>query len=131
MKKLLLTFVLVLTTLISFAQDKPYYMRAETFESGYKNSNGDIVWNESTIQSCSIIIKLEEKEAVIHSSITQVYNVLLYNGNKDGISKWYCSDYRGRSCNLYLLESKKNPGKMSLIIEFSDYVWAYICDPIN
>lgn len=131
MKKLFLTFVLVLTTLISFAQDKPYYMRAETFELGYKNSNGDVVWYDSTIKSCDIIIKLEEKELVIHSSITQTYNVISYNGKQDGICKWYCSDYRGNPCNIYLFGSKNNPGKMDLIIEFSDYVWGYMCNPIN
>ena len=131
MKKLFLTFVLVLTTLISFAQDKPYYMRAETFELGHKNSNGDVIWDESTIKYCDIIIKLEEKKLVIHSSITQTYDVILYNGKQDGISKWFCSDYRERTCDIYLSESKNNPGKMALIIDFSDYVWVYICNPMN
>ena len=131
MKKLLLTFVLVLTTLISFAQDKPYYMRADTFELGSKDSSGNIVWNESTIKSCDILIKLEEKEAVIYSSYKQIYHVISFNGKEDGISKWYCSDDRGNTCNLYLSASKNNPGKLALIVEFSDYLWGYICKPSN
>lgn len=131
MKKLLLTLLLVLTTLISFAQDKPYYMRAETFELGSKNSSGNIVWDESTIKSCDILIKLEEKEAVIYSSTRQIYHVISYDGKEDGISKWYCSDDKGRYCNIYLSTSKNNPGKLALIVEFSDYIWGYICKPTN
>ena len=131
MKKLFLILVFTLTTLFSFAQDKPYYMRAETFELGSKNSSGNIVWDESTIKSCDILIKLEEKEAVIYSSNRQIYHVISYDGKEDGISKWYCSDDKGRYCNIYLSTSKNNPGKLALIVEFSDYLWGYICKPTN
>jgi len=131
MKKLFLTFVLVLTTLISFAQDKPYYMRADTFEMGSKDSSGNIVWDESTIKSCDILIKLGEKEAVIYSKTRQIYHVISYDGEEDGISKWYCSDEKGRTCNIYLLGIKDNSGKLGLIVEFSDYLWGYICKPTN
>ena len=68
MKKLFLILAFTLTTLFSFAQDKPYYMRADTFELGSKDTSGNIVWDVSTIKSCDILIKLEEKEAVIYSS---------------------------------------------------------------
>lgn len=131
MKKLFLTFVLVLTTLISFAQDKPYYMRADTFELGSKDSSGNIVWDESTIKSCDILIKLEEKEAVIYSKTKQIYHVIYYSGKEDDISKWYCSDDNGRTCNIYLFGIKDKPGKLALIVEFSDYLWGYICSPTN
>jgi hypothetical protein len=131
MKKLLLTFVLVLSTLISFGQDKPFYMRADTFQLGSKNSSGDIVWDESTIKSCDILIKLEEKEAVIYSSVKQVYHVISYDGKEDNISRWYCSDDKGRTCNIYLSSIKNQPGKMGFIVEFSDYLWSYICKPTN
>ena len=131
MKKLFLILAFTLTTLFSFAQDKPYYMRADTFELGSKDSSGNIVWNESTIKSCDILIKLEEKEAVIYSSYKQIYHVISFNGKEDGISKWYCSDDRGNTCNLYLSASKNNPGKLALIVEFSDYLWGYICKPSN
>jgi len=131
MKKLFLILVFTLTTLFSFAQDKPYYMRAETFELGSKNSSGDIVWDESTIKSCDILIKLESKEAVIYSKTKQIYHVISYSGKEDDISKWYCSDDEGRACNIYLSGSKNNSGKMVLIVEFSDYLWGYICKPTN
>lgn len=131
MKKILITFVLLLTALLSFGQDKPFYMRAETFELGSKTSSGNVIWDESTIQSCDILIKLEEKEAVIYSSTRQTYHVISYNGKEDGISKWYCSDDKGGYCNIYLSTSKNNPGKLALIVEFSDYIWGYICKPTN
>ena len=131
MKKLFLILAFTLTTLFSFAQDKPFYMRAETFELGSKDSSGNIVWDESTIKSCDILIKLENKEAVIYSSTRQIYHVISYEGKEDGISKWYCSDDKGRYCNIYLSDSKNNPGKLALIVEFSDYLWGYICKPTN
>jgi len=106
-------------------------MRAETFELGSKNSSGNIIWDESSIKSCDILIKLEEKEAVIYSSTRQTYHVISYDGKEDGISKWYCSDDKGRYCNIYLSTSKNNPGKLALIVEFSDYLWGYICKPTN
>jgi hypothetical protein len=131
MKKLFLILAFTLTTLFSFAQDNPYYMRAETFEMGSKDSSGNIVWDESTIKSCDILIKLENKEAVIYSSTRQIYHVISYDGKEDGISKWYCSDDKGRYCNIYLFGIKDKPGKLALIVEFSDYLWGYICKPTN
>jgi hypothetical protein len=131
MKKLFLILAFTLTTLFSFAQDNPYYMRAETFEMGSKDSSGNIVWDESTIKSCDILIKLENKEAVIYSSTKQIYHVISYGGKEDDISRWYCSDDGGRTCNIYLMGIKDNPGKLALIVEFSDYIWGYICKPTN
>ena len=131
MKKLFLILVFTFTTLCSFAQDKPFYMRAETFELGSKTSSGNIIWDETTIKSCDILIKLESKEAVIYSSTKQVYHVISYSGKEDGIGKWYCSDDVGRTCNIYLSASKNNPGKLALIVEFRDYIWGYICVPKN
>jgi hypothetical protein len=130
MKKLLLLFMLFITTLM-YSQDKPFYMRAETFEFGSKNSNGDVVWDESTIKSCDILIKLEEKEAVIYSSTKQIYHVISYDGKEGDISRWYCSDEKGRTCNIYLSSIKNQSGKLGLIVEFSDYLWSYICKPTN
>jgi len=130
MKKLLLVLALFLTTLM-YSQDKPYYMRAETFQLGSKNSSGDIVWDESTIKSCDILVKLEEKEAVIYSSTKQIYHVISYDGKEDNISRWYCSDDKGKTCNIYLSSIENQPGKMGFIVEFSDYLWSYICKPTN
>ena len=131
MKKLFLIFAFTLITLVSFGQDKPFYMRAETFELGSKTSSGNVIWDESTIKSCDILIKLEEKEAVIYSSSKQVYHVISFDGKEGDISRWYCSDDKGRTCNIYLSSIKNQPGKLGLIVEFSDYLWSYICKPTN
>lgn len=131
MKKLLITLVLVFTTIISFGQDKPFYMRAETFQLGSKTSSGNVIWDDTTIKSCDILIKLEEKEAVIYSNTKQIYHVISYDGKEDNISRWYCSDDKGRTCNIYLSSIKNHSGKLGLIVEFSDYLWSYICKPTN
>jgi len=122
--------VLFITTLM-YSQDNPFYMRAETFELGSKNSNGDVVWDESTIKSCDILIKLEDKEVVIYSSTKQIYHVISYDGKEGDISRWYCSDDKGRTCNIYLSSIKNQYRKLGLIVEFSDYLWSYICKPTN
>jgi hypothetical protein len=131
MKKILITFTLLLITAITFAQDKPFYMRAESFEFGTKDSEGNITWNKSEINPCDNLIKLEDKEAVIYSSTKQIYHVISYDGKEDGVSRWYCTNDAGSKCNLYLSRMTKQPGKLGLIIEFSDYVWCYVCTPTN
>ena len=47
----------------------------------------------------------------------------------NGSSRWYCSDLLGRTCNIYLGGLKSSPGYLSLTVEFSDYVWFYVCKP--
>ena len=59
MKKIFLILAFTLITLFSFAQDKPFYMRADTFQLGSKNSSGDIVWDKSTITITHIITTIE------------------------------------------------------------------------
>lgn len=131
MKKILLVVAFTLIGFLSFAQNKVFYMRAETFQLGTKTSSGNVIWNESTLKSCDILIKLEEKEAVIYSNTKQVYHVISYDGNEGDISKWYCSNENGKTCNVYLLINKNQPEKLGFVVEFSDYLWSYICRPTN
>ena len=128
MKKLLITFVLLLTTLLTFGQDEPYYIRAESFELGEKNSNSIVVWDDSTFRESNVLIKLDEHDVTIYSKTEQHYHVISFDGKTDnGSNRWYCSDSRGKTCNIYLMALKSSPGYMSLTVEFSDFVWFYVC----
>ena len=130
MKKLLITFVLLLTTVLTFGQDSPFYVRAETFQMGSKGVDSKVTWDDSTYRSCNVLIKLNNSDVTIFSKVAQYYHVISYDGKMDnGASRWYCSDSLGRTCNIYLMNIKNSPGYLSLTVEFSDLVWFYICEP--
>ena len=131
MKKLLLVLLLFLTTLM-YSQDNPFLMRAETFQAGTMSYNKEVVWDNSSVRSCDILIKLEHRGAVSADAKTsQVYNVIsMANKSTEG-GEWYCLDEKGVRCNIYLISLKNNPGKLALGVEYSDYVWYYICKPTN
>lgn len=130
MKKLLITFALLLITLLTFGQDAPYYVRAETFEMGRKDSKNNVTWDTTTYRDCNLLIKLTESDVTIYSQTRQEYHVISFDGKlSNGSSRWYCSDSLGRYCNIYLGALKSSPGYMSLTVEFSDYVWFYVCQP--
>ena len=130
MKKLLLVLLLFLTTLM-YSQDNPFLMRAETFQAGTMSYNKEVVWDNSSVRSCDILIKLETNKITIYSKTSQVYNVISMASKSAEGGEWYCLDEKGVRCNIYLISLKNNPGKLALGVEYSDYVWYYICKPSN
>ena len=130
MKKLLITFVLLLTTFLTFSQSAPYYVRAEAFQMGSKDSKNNVTWDNKTYRECDVLIKLNETDITIYSQTRQEYHVISFDGKlSNGSRRWYCSDLLGRTCNFYLGSLKSSPGYLSVTVEFSDYVWFYICKP--
>jgi hypothetical protein len=130
MKKLLLLILLFFTTLI-YSQNNPFYLRAESFKAGEKNYKGDVVWDDSTLSYCDILIKLDDQQATIYSKTKQIYRVVSMTTKDNQGSQWYCLDDRGYYCNLYLISLKDNPNKLVFAIEYSDYSWYYICKSAN
>ena len=131
MKKILITFLLLLTTLLTFSQT-PSYMRGKSFQMGEKDTTGKITWDSKTITDCDILIKLDDKQLTVYSKLTQQYQVISYDGKMEsGASRWFCSDAKGKTCNIYLIPTDNLPGYVSLMVEFSDLVWFYICKPSN
>jgi hypothetical protein len=132
MKKILITFLLLLTTFLTFGQT-PYYMRGKSFQIGEKDTTGKITWDTTTtITDCDILIKLDDKQLTVYSKTIQQYQVINFDGKMEsGASKWYCSDKNGKTCNIYLMPTNNLPGYISLTVEFSDFIWFYICKPSN
>ncbi len=127
MKKLLLTFGLLLTTLLTFGQSVQY-LRAKSFQLGYKMENSEIEWDKSSLTDCDILIKLGESEFTIHSKTLQKYQVIRYEGKmKNGAGRWYCSNSDGKTCNVFLMPPVGESTYPSLVIEFNDLVWFYVC----
>jgi hypothetical protein len=130
MKKLLLVLVLFLTTLM-YSQNNPFLLRAETFQAGKMNYNKEVMWDESSARSCDILIKLDDNKFTIYSKTSQIYNVISVAERNEEGGEWYCLDEKGVRCNIYLMSLKDNPGKLALGVEYSDYVWYYICKSAN
>ena len=131
MKKLLLTLALLLTTILTFGQSVQY-LRAKSFQLGYKMENSEIEWDKSSLTDCDILIKLEESEFTIHSKTPQKYQVISFDGKmKNGASRWYCSNSEGKTCNVYLMPPAGESTYPSLVIEFSDLVWFYVCKIVD
>jgi len=130
MKKILITFALLLTTLLTFGQDSPYYVRGISFELGYKDLKSNINWDDTSYKDCNILIKLTENDITIYSQTKQQYRVINFNGKtSNGFNRWYCSNSEGKTCYIYLNKVKDSPGYLSLTVEFSDLIWFYICKP--
>ena len=126
MKKLFLILVFIMTTLTSFSQDNPLFLRAETFKAGTVDSNGGTVWDETTFKNCDLLIKLDKTVVTIYSEELQVYRVIsVKEETKDGVM-WYCADNKGNKCYVYICSVKDSP-KLLLGVEYSDYVWYYMC----
>ena len=130
MKKLFLLVLLFFTTLI-YSQSNPYYLRAESFKAGKKDYKGTVIWDDSSLTYCDILIKLEDKQATIYSKTKQIYRVISMTTNNNQGSQWYCLDDKGYYCNLYLITLVNNPGKLAFAIEYSDYSWYYVCKSGN
>ena len=131
MKKILITFLLLFTTFLTFGQN-PYYMRGKSFQIGEKDTSGKITWDSTIISDCDILIKLDDKQVTVYSKVTQQYQVISYDGKMEsGASRWYCSDKNGKTCNIYLMPTNNLPGYISFTVEFSDFIWFYICKPSN
>ena len=131
MKKLVLTLALLLTTILTFGQSIQY-LRAKSFQLGYKVENSDIEWDKSSLSDCDILIKLGESEFTVYSKTPQKYQVIRFDGKmKNGASRWYCSNSDGKTCNVYLMPPQGESTYPSLVIEFSDMVWFYVCKIVD
>ena len=127
MKKLILILIFVFTSLLSFSQETPLFLRAEKFKAGMVDNKHNVLWDETTLKECDILIKLEDSQATIYSKTLQTYRVIsMVNKTSDG-SQWYCLDSNGTKCYLYLTTHNDSPNKLILGIEYCDYVWCYVC----
>lgn len=113
---------------ITFSQETTnLFMRAETFRFGYKNDNGAIIWTNGINNTCDVLFKFSETQVTVFSKTPQVYHILKFDGKDGEMIKWSCVDNKGKMCKLYVTELLKYPGKLGVAIEFSDYIWTYVC----
>jgi len=125
MKKIILSILLVMSTLLTFSQDVAF-ARAHQFTIGKRDfSTNQIVWN-GTPTSCDILIKLEGNKVTIYSNQKQEYRVVAkLVETEDGV-QYRMLDANGTSCNFYM-GPIANSLSVFIAVEYNDFSWMYYC----
>jgi hypothetical protein len=125
MKKLLLTLLITLSSLVSFTQS--LYGRAYEFHLGIVDINDEIQWIEKP-SSVDILIQVNNREMIIYSEEHQVYQIIATMGSVDGTTMYKAIDKKGNNCWLFttLIEDYYQD-EIAVTIRYSDYAWTYVC----
>jgi len=125
MKKLLLTLLIILSSLVSFTQS--LYGRAYEFHLGIVDINDEIQWIEKP-SSVDILIQVNNREMIIYSEEHQVYQIIATMGSVDGTTMYKAIDKKGNNCWLFttLIEDYYQD-EIAVTIRYSDYAWTYVC----
>ena len=123
MKKLILSTLLVLTSLLAFSQEVGFG-RATEFYTGYRDTDQQIVWNGSPT-TVDILIKLEDDKVTIFSKEVQVYRVVKKLTSEDNYASYRMLDSNGLNCNFHMGPSE-TAGYLFMAIEYNDYAWMYL-----
>ena len=127
MKKIILSLILTLFTIISTAQGLEY-ARARTFNVGHRDfATNEIVWNGTTSE-CNILIKLTDNKVTIFSKTQQEYYVVGKLAEKDNTAQYRMQDVNGISCNFYMGPTEIQ-GVLFMVVEYNDYAWMYFVVP--
>jgi len=126
MKKLILTLLITLSSLVSFAQE-PLIGRAYEFHFGRISYSDEIEWVR-TPTSVDIIVQFNKGELIIYSEEHQVYQITKEMGRKDETIMWEATDKRGNTCWIFVtIAEDYYRGQIAITIRYSDYAWMYIC----
>lgn len=129
MKKLILTLLITLTSLVSFAQE-PLFGRAYQFQLGMIDINDDIQWiaNPTPVD---ILIQVNKGEMIIYSEEHQVYQIVSTMGSQNGTTMYKAMDKRGIYCYLFLTTMEdyyqNQADAIAVTVRYSDYAWMYVC----
>ena len=123
MKKFILSTLLVISTLFTFAQEVGF-ARATELYTGYRDTNQEIVWNGSPT-TVDILIKLEDDKVTIFSQQTQIYRVVVKLRDEESIITYRMVDANGINCNFHMGPSETQ-GYIFIAIEYNDYAWMYL-----
>lgn len=122
MKKLILTLLITLSSLVIFAQE-PLFGRAYEFHLGEVITD-EIHWTQKPTP-VDIIVQLNDGEIIIYSEEHQVYQIVREMGRKGDTVMWKAIDKRGSYCWVFL--TVLDDISAALTIRYNDYAWMYIC----
>ena len=126
MKKIFLLLLLLISVNV-FSQNQPYYLRAHNVSFGIRETQGDPVNWIHQKQECSILVECYKNKLVINSKELQTYHILYQTVSEDNKQSWKCRNIEGSTCNVEMNSDPKYPGLLSILVEFDDMVWFYIC----
>jgi hypothetical protein len=121
MKKLILTLVLSLLTIISFAQT---WAAAVNLTIGIRdNEYSKFTWGETRPVSDKLLIKLDGRDITVYTEEIQFYQTLNpeYKTDDGNGSYWYSIDEERKRCKVYLYYKEGN----LLMIEYDDVCIIY------
>jgi hypothetical protein len=121
MKKLILTLVLSLLTIISFAQT---WAVAVNLTIGIRdNEYSKFTWGETRPVSDKLLIKLDGRDITVYTEEIQFYQTLNpeYKTDDGNGSYWYSIDEERKRCKVYLYYKEGN----LLMIEYDDVCIIY------
>jgi hypothetical protein len=121
MKKLILTLVLSLLTIISFAQT---WAVAVNLTIGIRdNEYSKFTWEETRPVSDKLLIKLDGRDITVYTEEIQFYQTLNpeYKTDDGNGSYWYSIDEERKRCKVYLYYKEGN----LLMIEYDDVCIIY------
>jgi hypothetical protein len=125
MKKLLLTLLIALSSLVSFTQ--ALYGRAYKFQMGVVDSNDEIQWIDEP-KPVDILVQVNKGEIIIFSEQHQVYQTVSTMGSNDGTTMYKALDKKGTYCWLFITTIEDiYRDQIAVTIRYSDYAWIYIC----
>jgi hypothetical protein len=125
MKKLFLTLLIALSSLVSFTQ--AVYGRAYKFQFGVIDSNDEIQWIDEP-KPVYILIQVTEGEIIIFSEEHQVYQTVATMGSNEGTTMYKALDKKGSYCWLFITTIQDlYQDQIAVTIRYSDYAWIYIC----
>jgi len=126
MKKLLLTLLITLSSLVSFSQSS-LYGRAYKFQLGVIDMNDEIQWRGEPAP-VDILVQVNRGEMIIYSEEHQVYQILGTMGSEDGTTMYKAMDKKGNYCYLFLTTIEDYyQDQIAVTVRYSDYAWMYIC----
>lgn len=122
MKKIILTLLITLLSLVTFAQE-PLFGRAYEFHLGEVITD-EIHWIQKPTP-VDIVIQLNDGEIIIYSEEHQVYQIVREMGRQNDTVMWKAIDKRGNYCWVFL--TVLDDISAALTIRYDDYAWMYIC----
>ena len=130
MKKIVITLLIVLSFIVSFAQDISV-AKSSRMSFGEKNEyTGEFKFNPFQ-EIDEVFIIIEENKISINSKVQQFYYIDSAAIPFDDVrgNYWYAEDINGTRCRVYLYMDSFSD--IFVGVEYNDYSWIYNVKPVK
>jgi len=130
MKKILITLLIILSFIVSFAQDMSV-AKSSRMSFGEKNEyTGEFKFNPFQ-EIDEVFIIIEENKISINSKVQQFYYIDSAAIPLDDVkgNYWYATDLNGTRCRVYLYMDSFSD--IFVGVEYNDYSWIYNVKPVK